>query len=225
VSILGISSRQWKGARHNRLRLGYINAELSPHCRALPSHRYSPDKQPTIGTRVGTTWHSSIGTIKRSGDTELHGDLGLIKLNLAHTASIFYGDANGYLKRPIVGRYSKRAKVGDRYCTGGAFTGEICGYVVAFTGRRTELGDPTNSDKKYAVTPLVTGEKSGSCIEAGDSGGPVYTIRYGSPGERTAVAKGIISGSGGTLGCRQYFTDLSHAAATFGGDITKRKLK
>ncbi|MGI5489349.1 hypothetical protein [Microtetraspora malaysiensis] len=66
-------------------------------------------------------------------------------------------------------------------------------------------------------------QKSG----AGDSGGPVFTIR---PETGNVIAKGIISGGSidretekrPTNNCRIWFTDIRNVVKAFGGDITKR---
>ncbi|MEV6153006.1 DNRLRE domain-containing protein [Nonomuraea sp. NPDC052129] len=190
--------------------------------------------KPTIGEVVGSTFNSKSGSVIRTGQKKPYGDLSLIDastISKIPTASIFYGrgitdataeDPPGAFKRGIYGRYTQRAKVGDRYCTGGAMEGEICGYVVQIAHKRKEMRDE-ETGSTFFIDPLTTGSKSGKCSDSGDSGGPVYTIIYGGQGEGGAIAKGIISGGNDVLNCKQSFTDLFDARATFGGDILKRK--
>lgn len=197
------------------------------------------NKKTSIGDVVGSTFNSKTGTIIRTGQTKPYGDLSLIDPStssslLSSTASIFTHrgiegataqDPPGWTKREVYGRYTQRAKGGDRYCTGGAYYGEICGYVVQFTHKRVPLQDE-ETGAKFFVNPITEGSKITPCSDHGDSGGPVYTIINGAPsqGGSGVIAKGIISGSLKTVDCKQWFTDLFDAKATFGGDILKRKL-
>ncbi|MEV6157811.1 hypothetical protein AB0L53_46485 [Nonomuraea sp. NPDC052129] len=66
----------------------------------------------------------------------------------------------------------------------------------------------------------VQGSRASGCSEAGDSGGPIFTIQP----DGYIVAKGILSGGASVLGlCRLNFTDIQDVRRAFGGDVMKRR--
>ncbi|MDR1806826.1 MAG: S1 family peptidase [Propionibacteriaceae bacterium] len=90
---------------------------------------------------------------------------------------------------------------GDQFCTGGARSGELCGWTVDQSNVNVTYDDGT------VVQKITIGTKgtSGGGVIAGDSGGPVYTVRS----DGKVAAKGIISGSGSSWGAyKVYFTDI-----------------
>ena len=95
---------------------------------------------------------------------------------------------------------------GEQYCTGGSNTYAICGWSVNSVRINWQYG---NGEWALNVTKGL--KSSGTSINGGDSGGPVYTVND----TGTIAAKGIISG--GTTGpsscsifsqCVQIFTDI-----------------
>ena len=98
--------------------------------------------------------------------------------------SIATGDT--FTGRAVLGASANR--VGDSICTSGAFSGTICGYVIAATNQTINIGGFGQ------VTAMVRAEapNRASGIGNGDSGGPVY-VTDGS----AARARGIISAYSG----------------------------
>ncbi|WIM95013.1 hypothetical protein ACTOB_007074 [Actinoplanes oblitus] len=116
--------------------------------------------------------------------------------------------------------WHRRAAAGDKFCTGGKESGEICDWTVSKTGVdvKTDLGLNHNE--------VTSKSQSGWCPRHGDSGGPVYTVNS----DGTVAAKGIISsGSGGGTDhyagsldlhqCAIQFTDIYDAYQGFPGSL------
>ncbi|MEU7822577.1 hypothetical protein [Catellatospora sp. NPDC049133] len=104
--------------------------------------------------------------------------------------------------------WSVSPSIGDQYCTGGSFSGELCGWSVNGVGVNFWVGD------KYKRN-MTRGAKSGLCTTGGDSGGPIYTVL----GNGNVVAKGIHSTGGSSGGCTETFTDIRLAYFGFPGQI------
>jgi hypothetical protein len=131
---------------------------------------------------------------------------------------------------PVVGKYSRRALKGDKYCTDGQASAEasngphgpICNWTVAWTAGNVRYVDGT------IARNVFEGQKHYWCTRPGDSGGPDYIV----PGSgSTIAAKGIISGAGGggsdhyaaasESPCIDISTDIWDA---FPGDILKANI-
>ena len=84
--------------------------------------------------------------------------------------------------------WSRSPVVGDSFYTGGAYSGELGSWTVTVIGmNQWYLGDGWD----VWARNVTEGSRSGTCIQHGDSGGPVFTLTTGG-----VSAKGIISGMG-----------------------------
>ncbi|MER5420813.1 hypothetical protein [Streptosporangium roseum] len=175
----------------------------------------------SIGYVSNDTWANNSGSVRVNG--VYRGDGSLIKLDAGKSsaATIYVGGVYSTVARPVGAMWSRRAAVGDRYCTGGATTGEQCGWTVASVGVTHRYSDGRT------IRNAVRGVKQGQCTRPGDSGGPVYTVT--SAGK--VVAKGVHSGTrgggsdgwGGALDpCHEYFTDIWDAYYAFPGQLATR---
>lgn len=191
------------------------------HCAPTNS---PPDRFPSIGVPHGTSWTDGPGSITPPGKTGKFGDIARIILYKKHTASIFIGGPNSTSKRGVAGRWSRTSQKGDRYCTGGITTGQLCNWVVSAVSETLEMHH--NGRKIGVLSPATVGKRDGTCTRGGDSGGPVYTIRP----DGFITGKGITSGgrnmdqSSWFVSCANYFTDLERVATLWGGDIKKRRV-
>lgn len=169
------------------------------------------------GTRE--SWTRGVGTVYMTGQSVYRGDIALIQVAYGNTASarMYRGDTNSITSSPVRAMWSRRAQVGDRYCTGGYRTGEMCGWRVDRVGINIKYNDGEGTGRN-----LVEGSKQDQCTLKGDSGGPVFTVQS----DGGIVAKGLISGGGGggddDFGgawdrCRNYFTDIWEAYYGFPG--------
>lgn len=100
-----------------------------------------------LGDRAGTTYTDDKGSvILPAPQGGPNGDLARVKLTTRqHTASIFIGDRYSYKKRDVVGKWTRKPKKGDRYCTGGYKSGEQCGWVVEDPTAIAEYREPFSS--------------------------------------------------------------------------------
>jgi streptogrisin C len=114
--------------------------------------------------------------------------------------------------------WSRRAQSGDQYCTGGSFSGEICGWTVDAAGVDRYVSG------KWKRSIVVSSSRQGWCIRSGESGGAVYTVNSNG----SVAAKGIHSSSsgggsdfyGGALDpCEEQFTDIWDAYYGFPGTL------
>ena len=150
-------------------------------------------------------WGSS-GTFCLSGQCpNMHGDLALILIDTG-TADpyIYVGAAHTDVRAALKEKWSRYSANGDQFCTGGAQTGEQCGWTVTNVGVNTCRGDCS-----VVARNVVTGDRVGTpCLTNGDSGGPVYTIRP----DLGIAAKGVAGGAGGSGNiidpCRVDYTDI-----------------
>lgn len=157
------------------------------------------------------TWRAGTGTVTMTGETTYRGDVAMVSVQNGYTSgtNIYVGGVNSTSAKGIDAMWSRRTLAGDRYCTGGAFAGEICNWSVDWT-----QGNWKYSGTGETARNVSAATKKDHCIKAGDSGGPVYTAS-----STMVVAKGIISGVAGYGGgdafagalessCRNVFTDI-----------------
>ncbi|MBE4720550.1 hypothetical protein DAD99_21120 [Pseudarthrobacter sp. AB1] len=145
-----------------------------------------------------SNWLSGYGSVRFPGASDYSGDLSLIRLNggLQSGTNIYVGGPGSGNALTVREMWSRSPQVGDQYCTGGAYSGELCGWVnQAARGNFTYSGGTVARNVSW-------GTKGGSCTAAGDSGGPVYTVRS----DGGIAAKGIHSGGGG--GCVEIYSDI-----------------
>lgn len=87
-------------------------------------------------------WNVSQGTVRFPGQSVFRGDLALIRVpeenGLRSGPYIYTGGPGSSSYLPVEAKWRRRAAPGDRYCVGGAATGEICDFTVAETGRDIE---------------------------------------------------------------------------------------
>ncbi|WP_157383411.1 DNRLRE domain-containing protein [Nonomuraea coxensis] len=191
------------------------------HCmpKAYSSVRVSNDGTRFYGQRVGmlTTYEYGKGTVPLPGQNKWLGDTALVTTDpsvAVPTASIFTGDETSRTRRPVKSSWSRRSAHNELYCVGGRSTGQHCNWRVdnPNTWKKTDGGTTDN---------IVTGKRSGDCVEGGDSGGPVYTFRS----DGSVVAKGVANaGTSPLIGdCVMVFTDITTIREAYGGDVLKRK--
>ncbi|WP_283134951.1 hypothetical protein [Rhizohabitans arisaemae] len=184
------------------------------HCTSMGGYVNVPPTN-RVGTVVKDNWGNSTGTVKIDGQTQYRGDLSLIKVVSPKTSvgRIYVGNHASSASRAVAGMASRWARRGDKFCSGGWRSGEICGWTVAAIGVDVRYNDGT------LLRNAVFASKRGACMGVSDSGGPAYTVN--SAGK--VVARGIISGGGGdgsaARPCLGYFTDIRHADAALPGSL------
>jgi hypothetical protein len=161
----------------------------------------------TSGTRE--SWNTGVGTVTVPGFSGYHGDGAIIAISSGKTSYpyIYRGAYNAAGYSRVLGMWSRRALAGDKYCTGGSFGGEICGWTVSATQVNVAYGGGV-----IGRNEVRSGGKQGACTRSGDSGGSVFTA------SATGVtAKGVHNGGGGggsdNYGgvldqCTEVFTDI-----------------
>ena len=154
-------------------------------------------------------WTTNTGTVLLPGDSTYRGDIALITLDSNKSAGAFiYSGAkpDETSASTVHNMWTTVPVAGEQYCTGGSNTYAICGWSVNSVRINWQYG---NGEWALNVTKGL--KSSGTSINGGDSGGPVYTVND----TGTIAAKGIISG--GTTGpsscsifsqCVQIFTDI-----------------
>lgn len=171
-------------------------------------------------TDARENWNVDTGTEAGNGDFAL----AYITPGKKAGDLMYRGDAAGVHGYPVRELWSRRAAVGDQYCTGGRVTGELCGWSVTATGVNHRYMPTIFDFNGPVILNSVEGSKLGYCTQQGDSGGPVYTVRS----DNGIAAKGITSGGGGGLTdhyggsidpCKHWFSDLYDAVALFGGSV------
>ncbi|MEW1721446.1 DNRLRE domain-containing protein [Streptomyces sp. NPDC093109] len=197
------------------------------HCTTLNAYFNNYNSGLTVGKVVIDNWNNSTGSVKLSGQKYWSGDLSLMEVysnKYSVSAKIFKGGTSSKSTRRVDGRWTTRSKKGQKLCTGGARSGEVCGWKV------TETKANVKYDKTVAKNVTVATKTSGKCVISGDSGGPVYTVKKNG----RAQAKGIISGAGcvNLLGykdcdgwfdkCRVIFTDIALAETALPGGVMKK---
>jgi hypothetical protein len=183
------------------------------------------DNSVTVGFVDVDNWANNKGSTKLSGQNYYSGDLSLIKVieNKYNVSARIY-KVDSKLRR-VQNRWTTRSKKGEQFCTGGARTGEVCGWKVTQTKKRVKYSGGTVGENM-----TVAEKNSGKCLLHGDSGGPVYTVKSNG----YVYAKGIISGSGcasvtddGECSdawdgkCKVIFTDIALAEKALPGGVKK----
>ncbi|MGP3919276.1 trypsin-like serine protease [Nonomuraea sp. 10N515B] len=192
------------------------------HCVSLHQNYYMPVPHYAVGKVTSDNWDTIRGTVKFPSQSYYAGDLGLVRLAGGNNAApyVYTANATSNTRREVAGPWSRAPRRGDKYCTGGATTGELCGWTVSQTGVTVKYSSGG------VARNMVKGSKTGRCTAAGDSGGPIYTVRS----DGKIVAKGINSGGGGggsnNYGgtfdpCRDYFTDIRLAEKAMPGIVKK----
>lgn len=164
--------------------------------------------------------YSSAGTVYFTGQSTYRGDLALIQNYSTPTSHpyIYRGAYNSASNTHVSGKFSRRAQSGDQYCTGGSYSGEICGWIVDLT--QTNRTMSTGDIKRNIV---ISTYKKGWCVRPGDSGGSVFIVSGSN-----IVAKGVHNGGGGggsdyyggaTDPCHEIFTDIWDAYYGLPGDL------
>ncbi len=196
------------------------------HCKPTGGSVSTPSAtMGSVTSQYGESWVDGTGSafIKNPDGTlqaVYHGDVARISVSPGSTqARVYTGAAGSTSTKLVTSIWSRRGKEGDQYCTGGMTAGELCGWSV----------DWTKGDWKYSngevARHVSAGRKDGRCIQAGDSGGPVYTAT-----STTVTAKGIISGATGYGGddhnviwpepaCRNVYTDIWDYREGLGGSL------
>ena len=155
-------------------------------------------------------WHISNGTqqIARLGGTDSNnGDLARIPVWTA--TSIYVGGPASTAIKQVSGANFTFER--DRICSGGSYSGELCGWEVSRVATSVRY-----KDGQWARNVSVATRTDGRCTMAGDSGGPIYR-----PHSNNSVhAHGILSG-GGRSGntCSVIFTDIFRAVDLWGGQL------
>jgi hypothetical protein len=161
----------------------------------------------TVQQNTEENWNANIGTVFYAGQGTYRGDVALVRLyGSRDSAPYIYRDGpNSGNHSPVRDMFYNYAQVGEKYCTGGATTGEICGFTVEATGVNEYY---VNLNGWVRNVVLATkGIISGSgCVNFGDSGGSVFSYHA----DDSVKARGVISGFFNWLGeeCDLYFTDI-----------------
>lgn len=165
----------------------------------------------TVTSGSGENFTSGTGTVYFTGQSVYRGDLARVNMATGQSAGtrVFVGGVNSTTSKPIASMWHRRGVAGDQYCTGGAYSGELCGWSVTQT-----VSDFTYDDGTV-VRNVSVGTKATNCTVGGDSGGPVYTATTAD-----VAAKGIHSGGGWDgLKCVQIYTDMWDVWDAFGGFV------
>ncbi|WP_052745221.1 DNRLRE domain-containing protein [Streptomyces sp. WM6386] len=221
LSYVTTSSAKWCTAGFAWRYDGKWYMVTAGHCTSGNGAIMSPNESDYIGPVVRDNWRNGYGSVKLSGQSYYSGDLSLYRVNSdsAATPRIYKGGKTSSSSRLVHGYWKRWAQSGDKVCTGGMMTGELCGWKVTATQATIHYSGGTT-----AKNMVVAKKTSGSCTINGDSGGPVYTV----DGSGQAIAKGILSGGGGGGGdnsggffdpCWLYFTDIGLANSAFPGKV------
>jgi hypothetical protein len=159
----------------------------------------------TIGTVAQSTyenWNSGTGTVFFTGESTYRGDLALSTAGSA-LGRIYSQGLNSTVYRLVAEMWFGAPTVGDQFCTGGSYSFELCGYAIqSVNDIRTNY-----STLDGTLRNVTRGTKvGGTCPQNGDSGGPVYTVRWDSQ----VAAKGIMNATPPS-GCGIDFTDMDLA--------------
>ena len=152
-------------------------------------------------------WSTSTGTQLFPNDGTYRGDISLIQVT-APTGTqpyMYKGAYNTSSSAGVKEMWWGAPTPGDQFCTGGSFSGEICGFTVSYgAGSVRGMVDGGGGVWWRGVTQA---SKSGPCTQNGDSGAPVYTVRA----DGLIAAKGILDANN-FFGCNTiWFTDMDLA--------------
>lgn len=151
-------------------------------------------------------WNQNVGTTMINGRYD--GDMAMITLDLNNQGgfSIYTGAASGDNTSAIVKEMWWRSPLaGDQFCTGGHATGSLCGWQVS-------VGNANVTVAGGLVQNVARSFRTG-CVQGGDSGGSVYTVRP----DGGIAAKGIMSQANTATPCEMLFTDVRRAAGAWPG--------
>lgn len=192
----------------------------------LSAGHCAPNGTSTVTTGAGSTmgkilsgsrenWTNGVGTVLMTGATRYRGDISLIRMagSSDSWARMWRGGVNSTKYNTVKDAWVRIAERGDRYCVGGASTGENCGYTVI-------RGGPYNHrySNGTVVRPAVLGRNydTSKCTASGDSGGPIFTIRS----DGYIQAKGVHSGGTAAASyCVNVFTDIYHPITAWPGTV------
>jgi hypothetical protein len=153
-------------------------------------------------------WSTTTGTTFLTyfaNDSTYRGDISLITISPGYNLGrIYRGTVNSETWGSVKEMWWGPPTAGDHFCTGGAFSGEVCEYVVSSgVGAIRGMVDDGNGVFHRGVTKAY--KLGGGCpLNQGDSGGPVYTVRP----DNGIAAKGIVAAFN-FFDCNTiYFTDL-----------------
>jgi hypothetical protein len=154
-----------------------------------------------VWSGTGENWAPGFGTVFFPDQTDFRGDIAMITISNAGPSAgyyIFRGGVDSDWTTVVTAYAPTRSTAGRSYCTGGSFSGELCGWTVQSNGVHVAYANGE------VVRNVVYGTKSGTCTTGGDSGGPIYQIRANG----TATMLGVHSGGHGQVNpCGEYFTD------------------
>ncbi|WP_343955074.1 hypothetical protein [Nonomuraea longicatena] len=145
-----------------------------------------------------------------------HGDLALIKMAYGRSAlpKTYVGNKNSGSSREGAGMSSRRNRPGDRFCTGGAFGGELCYWSVKRT--RVTIQEVEGGAWMRNVVEAQRDPGRRWCVIRGDSGGPVYALNR----QGKVRAKGIINATNLLeYNCHIWFTDIHDAHVRLPGTV------
>jgi hypothetical protein len=183
------------------------------HCTGLNTYTWMPRYGTDIvGVVREDGWKNGTGSVKIDGQSYNTGDVSLVQLfyPFASGYSVYVGSATSGTSRTINGVASKSPKKGDKACSGGSVTGELCGWKVADGSTDVRYIDGTVGRN------LAYAKKTGTCAAKGDSGGPIYSIRS----DGRVTARGILSGGGKyNSTCTLFFSDIRVAEKSFPGAV------
>ncbi len=156
----------------------------------------------TVTAGSGENYNAGVGTVLLPDQVNYRGDIALINVTPGSNSSgrIYTGGPGSSTSVAVGAMATELAVVGERYCTGGYASGEMCGWTVA----------KTRFDHRYSNGEVVRnadqGNKAAPCTIGGDSGGPLYEYRP----DGKVTARGIHSGgsTGTPRACFEIFTDI-----------------
>ncbi|WP_433830210.1 hypothetical protein ACQP2E_10255 [Actinoplanes sp. CA-015351] len=189
------------------------------HCYPTGGYVYTNQGQ-AIGSIVNNNTRENYtnGTVKLQGQSVYRGDMAVVPATSGTAARIYRGNASSTTSAPVKSMWHRRSQAGDKFCTGGSFSGEICGWTVKSAGGNVK------SSGYWTRGIVMSKNKTGWCTRGGDSGGPVYTVNS----DGSVAAKGINDGGGGggkdyyagaLDQCHSFFTDIWDAYYGFPGRL------
>src|SRR6266568_1648618 len=142
---------------------------------------YTTSYPATVGSAAATTqenWDPGSGTSIFPGDSIYRGDFTFIPIRSPSyaIAAMYNGDGNSTSWAIVSGRWTGAPSPGDQFCTGGAYSFEICGFAVDGSMIRVNIYVQFEG---WLMNVTQGGKSGGACVTNGDSGGPVYTVRSG----------------------------------------------
>jgi hypothetical protein len=212
----------WMDAAHGDMML------TAGHCTTNPGLAHSPNGG-YMGDVIMDNWANADGggSVIPAGQSDWHGDVSIIEIEPSEQSSahVHVGGITSTTALPVNGRLGGPVNTAmATFCSGGAYSGEQCGWRVTQTLIDVHYASTTAGACPcwWARNVFKASKTSGQCIQNGDSGGPLYQV-FG--GQITAV--GIVSGApNASTGspskpCYLYATDIYDAYLATPGDIKK----